>query len=118
MSPVMSAAALRAPPPAPLGVDSAIVGPPPVPSREAAAEHVSAVVFEWRHKGSVVWITGDFCGWRADGVKMERRAKDGVFVATLSLPTGITQYKFVVDGQWCYDPSTPFFTDGFGNINK
>ena len=36
----------------------------------------------------------------------------------LSLPPGMYQYKFVVDGTWTAAPSQPTVDDGTGNLNN
>ena len=73
----------------------------------------------WPHDGADdVRITGDFVGW-GSGVPMHRRASDGRFAVSLRLLKGTTQhFKFIVDGQWSYNPHLPFREDQYGNINN
>ncbi len=47
-----------------------------------------------------VAVAGDFNGWRL--VRM-RRQRDGGFAATVEIPTGRYQYKFLIDDHWVHD---------------
>jgi 1,4-alpha-glucan branching enzyme len=49
-----------------------------------------------------VYLVGDFNLWSPTAKQM-KKAKDGTFRATVSLPSGRHQYKFLVDGQWMID---------------
>ena len=40
------------------------------------------------------------------------------FELALMLPVGTYQYKYLVDGQWCYDNTQPFVPDSFGSYNN
>lgn len=51
-----------------------------------------------------VAVAGDFNGWRP--VPM-RRQKDGCFAATLAIPPGRYEYKFIIDGNWSHDLDVP-----------
>lgn len=52
-----------------------------------------------------VVITGTFCDWQ-DGSPLKRDTR-GLWKATLSLPPGRYEYRFVVDGEWRDDPKSP-----------
>lgn len=53
---------------------------------------------------SEVYVAGTFNDW--DPKRHRLTATDGgVLSTTLSLPRGTHEYKFVVDGIWCVDPS-------------
>ncbi|HAJ57788.1 MAG TPA: hypothetical protein DCL35_08535 [Candidatus Omnitrophica bacterium] len=51
-----------------------------------------------------VGIAGDFNGWKPDALAAQKDKK-GVWKATLTVPTGTYEYKFVLDGSWITDPS-------------
>ena len=40
------------------------------------------------------------------------------FVTIIELPLGTHEYKFVVDGDWTYDPTQPETDDGLGGRNN
>ena len=56
-------------------------------------------------KGKTVYLAGDFNEWNPKGKKMTFKARKGVYAATVKLPRGQHQYKFVIDGTWCTDPA-------------
>jgi hypothetical protein len=70
-------------------------------------------------KATQVAVTGDFAHWAAEGVPLERDA-DGLWMAEISLPPGIHNYVFVVDGKrWIPDPRAMWSVDdGFGSRNS
>lgn len=53
--------------------------------------------------GSVT-VAGTFNHWNITQTPM-RRGKDGIWAVTVSLPAGLHEYRFVVDGQWVSDPN-------------
>merc|ERR1712070_1049153 len=72
--------------------------------------------FTWRYGGSEVLLTGTFSNWRESVVL---KAGDGdEKSATLSLPPGSYEYKFIVDNQWRYDGKQPVVKGRNGNINN
>eukprot|EP01105_Mastigella_eilhardi_P012499 TRINITY_DN2859_c0_g1_i1.p1 TRINITY_DN2859_c0_g1~~TRINITY_DN2859_c0_g1_i1.p1 ORF type:complete len:312 (+),score=83.64 TRINITY_DN2859_c0_g1_i1:140-937(+) len=46
------------------------------------------------------------------------RASNGIFETIVSLGEGKHQYKFLVDGRWCYDILQPVVTDPLDNVNN
>jgi len=50
------------------------------------------------------FLCGEFNGWSLTATPMDRH-DDGHWEATVSLPPGKYQYKFVVDGEWLTDPA-------------
>ena len=46
-----------------------------------------------------VRVTGDFTGWREDGVRLSHDGK-GDWRTVLSLEPGEHQYRLLVDGEW------------------
>lgn len=64
-----------------------------------------------------VAVAGDFTGWQP-AHQMVRMA-DGVWTVVVSLPPGVHDYAFVIDGQrWVPDPAAPAVADGFGGVNS
>lgn len=54
--------------------------------------------------GREVYLAGSFNNWDPTAKAMADKKSDGVYTATLNLPAGAHQYKFVIDGTWCSDP--------------
>ena len=54
-------------------------------------------------EAKAVFVAGTFNDWRADAMPL-KRGSDGQWRATLQLPPGHHEFKFVVDGQWCCEP--------------
>jgi len=49
-------------------------------------------------------VAGDFSNWKP--VSM-RRQRDGSFAATVLVPPGRHEYKFILDGDWAHDTDVP-----------
>ncbi|MEM8494916.1 MAG: hypothetical protein AAF663_05970, partial [Planctomycetota bacterium] len=69
-----------------------------------------------------LYVSGTFNGWNPTAVPM-LRDDDGLWSATVELPPGVVQYKFVVNGEdWINDPvhSDPTLEapDGHGGKNS
>lgn len=47
-----------------------------------------------------VFLAGTFNEWKPDATPMDK-GEDGKWAASLDLPTGRHEFKFVVDGEWC-----------------
>ena len=68
---------------------------------------------------SNVFLAGSFNDWNDSATRMTDDDGDGVYEATLMLPVGRHQYKFVADGSWITDESADdFVDDGFGGRNS
>lgn len=66
-----------------------------------------------------VSLAGTFNQWDARATPLVRTGANGMWSATLTLPTGQHQYAFVVDGErWVPDPGAPAVDDGFGRRNS
>jgi thiol-disulfide isomerase/thioredoxin len=62
-----------------------------------------------------VYIAGSFNNW----LQFPLYKYKGKWIRRLDLPSGVYQYKIIVDGKWITDPSNPNVTDdGKGNINS
>jgi 1,4-alpha-glucan branching enzyme len=61
-------------------------------------------------------VAGDFSQWKP---KAMRRQKNGSFAATLAIPPGRHEYKFVLDGDWVHDADVPeTILNRFGTFNS
>jgi polygalacturonase len=57
-------------------------------------------------------LAGSFNHWNKGAMKKEGNK----FTASVGVRPGNYDYKFVVDGHWCIDPSKPSKDDGHGNV--
>ena len=65
-----------------------------------------------------VSMAGTFNDWDPNAVKLAK-GDQGLWTATLTLPPGSYQYKFIVDGTWVEDPGNPeTVDDGYGGVNS
>ena len=63
-----------------------------------------------------VQVAGDFSDWRP--VNM-RQQKSGSFAATVPVPPGTHEYKFIMDGKWIVDPDNNAWScNPFGTLNS
>ncbi len=75
------------------------------PAAKKTAPKTERVTFSVRAEvGSKVFLAGSFNNWDPAAKEMTDKKGEGVFTATVSLPAGSHQYKFVIDGTWCADP--------------
>ena len=67
-----------------------------------------------------VAITGDWVHWDPEGIPMMRPQSDGAWVAEITVPPGLHQYIFIIDGrEWRPDPNAVSqVDDGFGQRNS
>ncbi len=94
-----------------------------VPAKgEAPAEGLHEVTFRYKPEGkpNQVMLAGSFNDWNVGKTPMTGPGPDGEYTATLLLPAGDYQYKFVVDGNWVTDRAhaDSFTDDGFGGQNS
>jgi hypothetical protein len=74
------------------------------------------ITFRPQTAAKTVTVAGTFNGWNAATHPMRRTGR--TWTATVLLPSGTHEYKFVVNGeQWIADPSAPQITDREGNVN-
>lgn len=74
---------------------------------------METVTFTWKHGGTNVLLAGTFNNWT--GEKMEKVVQEngGVWwVLNKPLKKGAYQYKFIRDGEWCFDSAMPFVAEG------
>jgi len=64
-----------------------------------------------------VFIAGSFNDWDTQAYPL-RRTKKGHWSITLTLPCGRYEYRYIVDGEWYTDPSTPRVINEYGSENS
>ncbi len=57
--------------------------------------------------GNQVYVAGTFNNWDPTTHPLNHHPEDGVFRATLLLPVGTHEYKFLVNGVWYMDEKCP-----------
>ena len=84
------------------------------------SQELRPVTFEIRAEpGSTVHIAGTFNNWDPQNDRLRDDAGIGVYTATLRLPAGRYEYKFIVNGVWCIDPEcTEWARNDFGSLNS
>ncbi|KAH8131037.1 hypothetical protein ACSS6W_006710 [Trichoderma asperelloides] len=78
---------------------------------------MGSYTFKWEHPAEEVFVTGTFDNW----TKSEQLAKEGdVFQKTVTLKDASQKiyYKYVVDGDWTVNESSPKEADHEGNVNN
>ena len=87
---------------------------------KAAGLHTVTFKFKPANKPGAISLAGQFNDWTAGKTPMTDAEGDGTYEATLLLPTGSYQYKFVVDGNWTADKDgqDADADDGFGGKNS
>jgi len=64
-----------------------------------------------------VKLAGDFSGWENRPIEL-KKLKTGQWEATLTLPVGKYEYRYLVDGEWRDDPNCPTrVPNAFGGQN-
>jgi hypothetical protein len=84
-------------------------------------EHEGIVQFVGRFPGAhSVHVVGTFNDWRPESIPLEEVDHDGLWRATVVLPTGTYEYMFVVDGErWVADRlADRVVADDFGRENS
>ena len=86
----------------------------------AKKEKTKRVAFSIRAKGgSKVFLAGSFNNWNPTAKEMVDKAGDGTFAANVNLPSGMHEYKFVIDGIWCADPEcSEWVQNDHGTLNS
>lgn len=69
----------------------------PAPARRRVSFSISAP------DARNVKLAGDFTGWEAAALEMKRQT-NGAWKASIAVPPGQHEYRFIVDGQWADDP--------------
>jgi 1,4-alpha-glucan branching enzyme len=70
--------------------------------------------------GSTVYVAGSFNEWNPTDKKLVDKKGDGIYTATIILPPGIYEYKFVINGVWTLDPDPDrdWTQNGLGTLNS
>lgn len=70
--------------------------------------------------GSTVYLAGSFNDWSATDKKLVDKQGNGVYTTTVTLPSGIYEYKFVINGIWTLDPDPDrdWTQNGLGTLNS
>ncbi|XP_042445274.1 SNF1-related protein kinase regulatory subunit beta-1-like [Zingiber officinale] len=87
----------------------------PDQSSEVYLEKGIPTLFTWNYGGNVVLVEGSWDNW-ASRKPMQRSGKDHTLL--MNLPSGVYQYKFLVDGQYKCIPDLPHITDEMGNATN
>ncbi|CAL1386025.1 unnamed protein product [Linum trigynum] len=66
----------------------------------------------WSYGGKDVAVEGSWDNWKAR-IRLQKAGKD--FTIMKVLPSGVYQYRFIVDGQWRHTPDLPWTQDDAGN---
>jgi 1,4-alpha-glucan branching enzyme len=69
--------------------------------------------------GSEVTIAGSFNEWGDSEKALVDKDGSGLYRCIMLLPPGSYEYKFVINGAWCLDPSNPSFVpNDQGTLNS
>ena len=76
-------------------------------------------VFAFKAPGArSVLLAGDFTDWQRNAIAMQSQPS-GVWLASVSLPSGSYHYRFIADGEWKDDPEcTIRVPNPFGSQNS
>ncbi len=68
---------------------------------------------------SEIYVAGSFNGWDPKRKKMKQVDGNGHYTASLMLPPGEHEYKFVANGVWQADPgNTHWRSNSMGSLNS
>lgn len=81
-------------------------------NEEAYNEHCIPTMIMWSFGGKEVLVEGSWDDWKTRK-PLQRSGKD--FTIMKVLPSGVYQYRFIVDGQQRYSPDLPWEQDESGN---
>ena len=91
--------------------------PPAAQTGERPVEKPTEFVFHMPQARSAA-VAGNFNNWEPKRTAM-RKDPGGDWKATVWLPPGRYEYRFIVDGQWVSDPSAKESApNGFGSTNS
>ena len=74
--------------------------------------------FSLRSPGNAqeVLVAGSFSQWQPLAMKRQR---DGSFAVTTTVPAGVHEYRFIVDGNWTTDPdNASYVLNPYGSANS
>lgn len=88
-----------------------------MPSTTAGRKRVSFEVSG--DDGHEMFVAGTFNNWDPTDKSLKYSPKHASYRATMLLPAGTYEYKFVVDGEWQVDPSCDqWTTNEYGTLNS
>jgi hypothetical protein len=95
-------------------------GAPPTVALPAPSTLVGTRFVLIAPEATSVRLTGDFVAWSREGIALEDPRGTGIWTTDVTLPPGVYQYTFVVNGtQWVPDPrAVSQVDDGFGQVNS
>ncbi|CAL0307277.1 unnamed protein product [Lupinus luteus] len=76
------------------------------------AEQGIPTIITWSYGGKEVAVEGSWDNWKTR-MPLQRSGKD--FTVMKVLPSGVYQYRFIIDGHWSYTPDLPWAQDDAGN---
>ncbi|KAG5252409.1 hypothetical protein OIU78_020195 [Salix suchowensis] len=79
---------------------------------EMCNEQGIPTMITWAYGGKEVAVEGSWDDWKTR-IPLQRSGKDYTIMKVL--PSGVYQYRFIVDGQWRYAPDLPWAKDDSGN---
>ena len=59
------------------------------------------------HKNANIYLAGEFNQWGKAKKPLRYDSEKKLHTATILLPKGRHEYKFIIDGKWCVDPACP-----------
>lgn len=85
-------------------------------SHHSPQKEMTDVEFCWNaSRANSVQLAGSFNGWQK---KLDMTKEDEAWKVVIPLEKGRYTYKFIVDGEWCYDITKENECDNDGNINN
>ncbi|KAJ0233019.1 Association with the SNF1 complex (ASC) domain-containing protein [Hirschfeldia incana] len=82
------------------------------PYEESPNEQGIPTMITWCHGGKDISVEGSWDNWKSRS-RLQRSGKD--FTIMKVLPSGVYEYRFIVDGQWTHAPELPLARDDAGN---
>ncbi|XP_004507596.1 SNF1-related protein kinase regulatory subunit beta-2 [Cicer arietinum] len=79
---------------------------------DMCTEHRIPTMITWSHGGKEIAVEGSWDNWKSR-ILLQRSGKD--FTIMKVLPSGVYQYRFIVDGRCSYTPDLPWSQDEAGN---
>eukprot|EP00245_Coleochaete_scutata_P006803 TRINITY_DN21589_c0_g1_i1.p1 TRINITY_DN21589_c0_g1~~TRINITY_DN21589_c0_g1_i1.p1 ORF type:complete len:1401 (-),score=383.05 TRINITY_DN21589_c0_g1_i1:665-4759(-) len=89
----------------------ATINYPPKRRPAPPSKKLGVTQFKWKHGGSEVSVTGDFCNGKPVPMK-KSLSEDDVFYIDYATPQGKIEYSFIVDGVEKVDQDAPLAASG------
>ncbi|CAJ2649394.1 unnamed protein product [Trifolium pratense] len=78
-----------------------------------STQHTIPTMITWTYGAKQILVQGSWDNWNSR-TPLQRSGKD--FAIMKVLPSGVYQYRFIVDGRFSYDPELPWSKDEVGNF--